>query len=121
LKGIEKTGSETALNKSASTIDDDHGSGAEAFVQEVEIGFRGGTFAGRFEQHVVCTDGTALDLQDIQTTKGFYSLANCITHFCGVGAVCLDGKRPAAATLDLRRVEQKVAMRKGVTRLQRFG
>jgi hypothetical protein len=30
LKSIEKTGSETALNKSASTIDDDHGSGAVA-------------------------------------------------------------------------------------------
>jgi hypothetical protein len=40
LKGIEKTGSETALNKSASTIDDDHGSGTEAFAHETEIGFR---------------------------------------------------------------------------------
>jgi hypothetical protein len=40
LKSIEKTGSETALNKSASTIDDDHGSGAEAFAHEIEIGLR---------------------------------------------------------------------------------
>jgi hypothetical protein len=31
---------ETALNQSASTIDDDHSSGAEAFAHEIEIGFR---------------------------------------------------------------------------------
>ena len=30
----------TALNKSAFTIDDDHGSGTEAFAHEIEIGFR---------------------------------------------------------------------------------
>ena len=28
------------LNKSASTIDDDHGSGTEAFAHQIEIGFR---------------------------------------------------------------------------------
>src|ERR1700736_2226534 len=38
--------------------------------------------------------------QDIETTKGFYGLGNCITQFCGVGAVCLDGKRPATVTFD---------------------
>jgi hypothetical protein len=37
---VKITGSETALNKRASTIDDDHGSGTEAFAHEIEIGFR---------------------------------------------------------------------------------
>jgi hypothetical protein len=42
LKGIQKTGSETALNKGASTIDDDHGSGAEAFAHEIESAKKSG-------------------------------------------------------------------------------
>jgi hypothetical protein len=47
------------LNKSASTIDDNHGSGTETFAHEIEIGFRqifrlpdsanGQTMAGFFE------------------------------------------------------------------------
>jgi len=37
---IESGGAETALNKSTSTIDDNHGSGTEAFAHEIEIGFR---------------------------------------------------------------------------------
>jgi hypothetical protein len=31
---------EAALNKSAPTVDDDHGAGTEAFAHEIEIGFR---------------------------------------------------------------------------------
>ena len=30
---------EAALNKSAPTVDDDHGAGTEAFAHEIEIGF----------------------------------------------------------------------------------